>query len=80
MLTVQVEDAKQVGVCGAKGAISVQAESAGKGPVSSLPLIDCGQGRYTVSIPANLPQTFSASLTLTKDQATVQRRLLINLE
>jgi hypothetical protein len=80
VLTVQVEDAEQVGVSGANGFITVQPDSAEQGPVESLPLLESGQGLYMLSVPAKLPKTFSASLTLTKDQATVQRRLLINLE
>lgn len=79
-LTVQVQDAKQEGISGAKGALTVQAEGADQRALPPWPLTESGQGRYTVSIPAELPRTFSASLTLSKDQATVQRRLLINLE
>jgi len=77
-LLVQVDDAKQDGIAGGHGAIAVQQE--GAGPETSLPLTGSGQGLYTVTIPANLPRTFAANLTLTKDQATVQRRLLISLE
>ena len=80
VLTVQVVDLSQVGISGAKGAITVQPESAGQSPLPPLPLTDSGQGLYTLTIPANLPRTLSANLTLTRDQATVQRRLLINLD
>jgi len=79
-LTVQVNDAKQVGISGGYGALTVQFEGAGQSPLPPLPLMDGGQGLYAVTIPAGLPRTLSANLTLTKDQATVQRRLLINME
>lgn len=79
-LTVAVADAMQVGVSGAKGAITVQPESTGQGILPPLSLMESGQGLYTVTIPANLPLTFSANLSLSKGQATVQRRLLVNLD
>lgn len=79
-LTVLVADAGQVGISGGHGEVTVQFEGVEQSPLPPLALIDRGQGLYTVDIPASLPRTLSANLTLTKDQATVQRRLLITLE
>ncbi len=75
-LTIQVEDGRQAGVPGGRGFIAVQAEA---GQPTPLPLTDAGQGRYTVDLPAGLPSTVAADLTLSKGQATLQRRLLIAL-
>lgn len=80
VLTIRVVDAKESGIDEAKGSILVQPEGAGQSPMPALPLIDSGAGFYTVTFPASLPRTLSASLTLTKEQATIQRRLLINLD
>ncbi len=76
ILTVQVDDADQTGIPGCQGAITLHTETA----TPPLALSDAGHGLYTATIPANLPLTLEASLTLTKAQATVQRRLLISLE
>lgn len=76
-LTIQVDDARHAAVSGAHGFISVHEESAAPG---SLPMTDAGQGRYTVDLPAGLSSPLAATLTLAKDGATLQRRLLIALE
>lgn len=80
LLSVQVADAEQVGISGAQGTVTFQREGDGASPAPPLPLTDSGHGLYTVNLPTGLPATLTASLSLTKDQATVQRRLLINLE
>jgi len=80
VLTVQVIDAQESAVNGVQGSVAVQFEGAEQSPLPALSLSDNGQGLYAVTLPASLPRTFSASLTLRKDQATVHRRLLINLD
>ena len=77
-LTIQVDDARLTGVPGCQGAITLA--TGGQTPQPPLPLVDAGQGLYTVTMPINLPPTLAASLTLSKDGATIQHRLLINLE
>jgi len=78
VLTIQVDDARQTGVPGCQGAISLA--TGGQTPQPPLPLVDAGQGLYKVTMPANLPPTLAANLTLSKDRATIQQRLLINLK
>lgn len=78
LLTIQVDDARLAGVPGCQGAITLAA--GGQTPLPPLPLADSGQGLYTVTMPADLPPTLAATLTLSKDVATIQHRLLINLE
>ncbi|MDD5758101.1 MAG: FixH family protein [Desulfobulbaceae bacterium] len=80
VLTVQVVDAQESAVSGLQGSVAAQFEGARQGPLSELSLSDNGQGLYAVTLPSSLPRTFSANLTMKKDQATVNRRLLINLD
>jgi len=78
-LTIQVSDAKENGISGCQGLIALSPETVEQKDLPPLALTDAGQGLYTAEIPPELPTTFTASLSLRKGQATVQRRLLINL-
>ena len=80
VLAVHIEDANKLGISGATGTLIIQADGSMTRPLPPLPLTDNGQGSYRVTIPASLPRTLSANLTLSKDQAPVQRRLLLNLD
>ena len=75
-LTIRIEDAQQEGVPGLQGLLTLQAEAAKQ---KVLPLNDAGLGRYTIDLPAGLPAILNANLTLSKEQASLQRRLLIAL-
>lgn len=76
-LTIRIADESKTGISGGQGLISLSPETTGQ---EALPLRDEGQGLYTVEIPAALPKTFNASLSLRKGQAAVERRLLINID
>jgi len=80
-LTVQVVDDRQTPVSGASGELTLQPEGTRPGAVPPpLKLTSSGPGSYTVTLPDGVCQQVAANLTLTRDQVTVQRRLLINLE
>ena len=79
-LTINVQDAHQQGIKGCLGLITVLTKSADQEAMSSLTMTDKGDGNYTVEIPNGLPSPVAASLTLNKDQATVQRQLLLSLK
>lgn len=80
-LTVRVVDGQEAPVSGASGELTLQPEGARPGAVTPpLALTSSGPGSYTVTLPDDVPRQVAANLTLSRDQVTVQRRLLINLE
>jgi len=80
VLTVRVVDGREAPVSGASGELTLQAEG-GQGKLAGpMALTASGPGNYTVTLPAGVPRQVAATLTLSREQATLQRRLLINLE
>lgn len=79
VLTMRVEDAHQQGVPGCRGVITFPDERSAARPLPPLEVSELGAGRYRAEIPATLPQTLAATLTITKGQATLQRRLILAL-
>lgn len=76
-LTIRVEDGRQAGVLGCRGQITFAASKADQEP--PLPVTEAGAGVYTVELPASPAKTLAATLTLSKGETTVERRLLLAL-
>ena len=79
VLTIRVQDEHKVGIAGCRGHLTLLTKTPERETVNPLTMIDRGNGRYTVEIPPDLPTPVAASLTLTKDQATVQRQMFLSL-
>lgn len=79
VLTMRVEDAQQQGIPGCQGVITFAGDGAGPQPLPPLAVTEIGAGRYRAEIPAALPQTLAATLTISKGQALIQRRLILAL-
>lgn len=79
-LSVRVEDAAGVDIPGCRVQITFPSEAQERPPaLPTLALTDAGEGLYTMELPTSLPATTRAILTLSKGQATMQRRLLLSI-
>lgn len=79
VLTMRVADDHQQGIAGCRGEITFPPQGTAAPPLPSLEVTEIGGGIYQAEIPASLPRTLDASLTISKGQAMIQRRLLLAL-
>jgi len=78
-LIIEVRDATHQAIAGCQAIITFPpGQTAARMPIAPIALTDTGDGRYSGTLPAGLPTSVSATLTLNKDQATAQRQILIN--
>lgn len=79
-LTIKVADSRQNIILGCQAVIAFPSDSTKKSAIMPLTLSDIGNGHYSGTLPEGLPPSVSATLTLSKNQATTQRQILINQE
>lgn len=76
-LVFQLEDSDQLAVSGATGTLLVYLPKSPDG--QAFPLHESSPGTYIFSIPSELTGTLRARLTFTRDGATLNRQLQLNL-
>lgn len=79
-LTIAVRDAQNNSIDGGQALITFPAGQVGREPRAPLTLTEDGKGNYSGTLPDGLPPSISVTLTLSRDQATTQRQILINQE
>jgi len=76
-IELTLTDKHGLAITGCSGSVTF-APSPADGVTTTISLEDLGLGVYKVLLPSNTGKNMAATITLSKDQTTIQRNLLIN--
>lgn len=77
-LKITVLDAQNNRITGGQAILTFPAGQDAGGSIAPLTLTELGEGNYSATLPSGLPSSVSATLTLSKGDASTQRQILIN--
>lgn len=79
-LKIHLTDASGSGITDGTGSIAfLDHSSLASSATRSLAFTELKDGWYTMELPKNLPLSLTADIILSTDQATIQRRMLLNI-